>query len=39
MTSSDAPAIAYATVYPMVMLLRVFSAQLIVFLLYRAAAG
>ncbi len=38
-TGSDAPAIAYATVYPMVMLLRVFSAQLVVFLLYRAAAG
>lgn len=38
-TGSDAPAIAYATVYPMVMLLRVFSAQLVVFLLYRAAGG
>ena len=38
-TGSDAPAIAYATVYPMVMLLRVFSAQLVVFLLYRAATG
>ena len=38
-TGSDAPAVAYATVYPLVMLLRVFSAQLIVFLLYRAAAG
>jgi putative transport protein len=37
-TGSDAPAVAYATVYPIVMLLRVFSAQLIVFLLYRAAA-
>jgi putative transport protein len=38
-TGSDAPAIAYATVYPLVMLLRVFSAQLVVFLLYRAAGG
>jgi putative transport protein len=38
-TGSDAPAVAYATVYPLVMLLRVFSAQLIVFLLYRAATG
>jgi putative transport protein len=38
-TGSDAPAVAYATVYPLVMLLRVFSAQLVVFLLYRAAAG
>lgn len=38
-TGSDAPAVAYATVYPLVMLLRVFSAQLIVFLLYRAAGG
>ena len=38
-TASDAPAVAYATVYPLVMLLRVFSGQLIVFLLYKAAAG
>jgi len=38
-TGSDAPAVAYATVYPLVMLLRVFSAQLIVFLLYRMAGG
>jgi putative transport protein len=38
-TGSDAPAVAYATVYPVVMLLRVFSAQLVVFLLYKAAAG
>lgn len=38
-TGSDAPAVAYATVYPLVMILRVFSAQLIVFLLYRAAGG
>lgn len=38
-TGSDAPAVAYATVYPLVMLLRVFSAQLVVFLLYRAAGG
>jgi putative transport protein len=36
-TGSDAPAIAYATVYPAVMLLRVFSAQLLVFLLYLSA--
>jgi putative transport protein len=36
-TGSDAPAVAYATVYPLVMLLRVFSAQLIVFLLFTAA--
>jgi len=38
-TGSDAPAVAYATVYPLAMLLRVFSAQLVVFLLYRTAAG
>jgi putative transport protein len=38
-TASDAPAVAYATVYPLVMLLRVFTAQLIVFLLYVAAGG
>ena len=38
-TGSDAPAVAYATVYPLVMLLRVFSAQLVVFLLYQAAGG
>ena len=38
-TGSDAPAVAYATVYPLVMLLRVFTAQFIVFLLYRAAGG
>src|SRR5690606_5067939 len=38
-TGSDAPAVAYATVYPLVMLLRVFSAQLVVFLLLRAASG
>ena len=38
-TGSDAPAVAYATVYPLVMLLRVFSAQLVVFLLYRTAGG
>ncbi|MDD3178850.1 MAG: putative transporter [Opitutaceae bacterium] len=36
---SDAPAVAYATVYPLVMLLRVFSAQLVVFLLWHAAGG
>jgi putative transport protein len=34
-TESDAPAVAYATVYPLVMLLRVLCAQVIVFLLYR----
>lgn len=39
MTGSDAPAVSYATVYPIVMLLRVFSAQLVVFLLCRAAGG
>lgn len=33
-TESDVPAVAYATVYPLVMLTRVFSAQLVVFLLY-----
>ena len=38
-TASDAPAVAYATVYPLVMLLRVFSAQLVVFLFYKAAGG
>jgi putative transport protein len=38
-TASDAPAVAYATVYPLVMLLRVFSGQLMVFLLYRAAGA
>ncbi len=36
-TNSDAPAVAYATVYPLVMLLRVFTAQLVVFLLLRGA--
>jgi putative transport protein len=38
-TQSDAPAVAYASVYPFVMLLRVFSAQLLIFLLWRAAGG
>lgn len=38
-TGSDAPAVAYASVYPLVMLLRVFSAQLLVFVLWRAAGG
>lgn len=38
-TGSDAPAVAYATVYPLVMLLRVFTAQFIVFLFYKAATG
>jgi putative transport protein len=33
MTGSDAPALAYATVYPLTMLLRVVSAQLLVFML------
>lgn len=37
-TGSDAPAVAYATVYPLVMLLRVFTGQLVVFLFYRASA-
>jgi putative transport protein len=36
-TNSDAPAVAYATVYPLVMILRVFTGQLVVFLLWRAA--
>jgi putative transport protein len=36
-TKSDAPAVAYATVYPLVMILRVFTGQLVVFLLWRAA--
>lgn len=38
-TQSDAPAVAYASVYPFVMLLRVFSAQVLVFVLWRAATG
>ncbi len=38
-TNSDAPAVAYATVYPLTMLLRVFSAQLIVFILYKSAGA
>lgn len=38
-TGSDAPAVAYATVYPLTMLLRVFTGQLVVFLLYKTAAG
>jgi putative transport protein len=33
-TESDAPAVAYATVYPLVMLLRVLCAQVLVFLLH-----
>lgn len=37
-TASDAPAVAYASVYPLVMLLRVFCAQLLVFLLWHAAS-
>lgn len=38
-TQSDAPAVAYAAVYPFVMLLRVFSAQVLIFVLWRLAAG
>jgi putative transport protein len=38
-TASDTPAVSYATVYPLVMLLRVFSAQLLVFLLHHAGVG
>lgn len=38
-TQSDAPAVAYATVYPFVMLLRVFSAQVLVFVLWKLAAA
>lgn len=38
-TGSDAPGVAYATVYPLTMILRIFSAQLLVFLLYKAAGG
>ncbi|RRJ97373.1 putative transporter [Opitutaceae bacterium TAV4] len=38
-TASDAPGVAYATVYPLTMLLRIFTGQLLVFLLYRAATG
>jgi putative transport protein len=38
-TGSDAPAVAYASVYPLVMLLRVFCAQLLVFVLWRAAGA
>ncbi|MCU0794087.1 MAG: putative transporter [Opitutaceae bacterium] len=38
-TQSDAPAVAYAAVYPFVMLLRVFSAQLLVFILWRTLSG
>ncbi len=39
MTGSDLPAVAYATVYPLAMLLRVFTGQLLVFILYKAANG
>ncbi|MDR0902123.1 MAG: putative transporter [Opitutaceae bacterium] len=38
-TASDAPGVAYATVYPLTMLLRIFTGQLLVFLFYRAATG
>lgn len=34
-TQSDAPAVAYASVYPFVMLLRVFSAQVLIFVLWK----
>ncbi|HWP40068.1 MAG TPA: hypothetical protein VNL70_04020, partial [Tepidisphaeraceae bacterium] len=35
MTGSDAPSVSYATVYPLVMLLRVLTAQMLVVLLAR----
>ena len=38
-TASDAPAVAYASVYPLVMLLRVFCAQLLVFVLWQSVAA
>lgn len=38
-TASDAPGVAYATVYPLTMLLRIFTGQLLVFILYKAATG
>ncbi|AHF89770.1 permease [Opitutaceae bacterium TAV5] len=38
-TGSDAPGVAYATVYPLTMLLRIFTGQLLVFLLYKTATG
>jgi uncharacterized transporter YbjL len=34
MTNSEAPSVAYATVYPLVMLLRVISAQVMVLYLF-----
>jgi putative transport protein len=37
-TESDVPAVAYATVYPMVMLLRVLCTQVLVFLLFDGTA-
>ncbi len=33
-TDSDLPAVAYATMYPLTMLLRVFSVQLLIFLMH-----
>lgn len=38
-TGSDSPAVAYATIYPLVLIVRVFVTQLIVFMLFRAAGG
>jgi putative transport protein len=38
-TQSDTPAVAYASVYPFVMLLRVFTAQLLIFLLWRSTTS
>jgi putative transport protein len=38
-TASDAPAVAYASVYPLVMLLRVFCAQLLVFVLWQSVGA
>ena len=36
-TGSDAPGMSYATVYPLTMLMRIFTAQILVFLLYQAS--
>jgi putative transport protein len=36
---SEAPTVGYATVYPLAMLLRILSAQLLVLLLYKAGGG
>lgn len=38
-SGSDAPSVAYATVYPLTMILRVVCAQVIVLLFFRAATG